>query len=324
MPAIRSSTYPNKMILVTGGTGFVGKALIRHLTEAGYLVRTLVKPSKQSPNLPRGVPLEVVVSDINDERGLRSAMVGVDTVFHLAGAEWKGAHGNLLKVDIQGTQNVLKAAKDADIQRFFFISHLGADRASAFPVLKAKAIAEEHIRHSGLDYTIFRSAITYGTGDAFTTGLVRVLRTIPGVFFLPDDGSIQLQPLWIEDLVTCLLWAFEDDDTRDQMYTIGGPEYLPFKQILLDIMDATDIHRKLVPMYPPYLRALTVLLESIVPVLPTSVYWLDYMAANRTCSLDTIPRLFNLIPGRFAYHLDHLRGVERRKPTLRSVFRRRI
>jgi NADH dehydrogenase len=313
----------NKMILVTGGTGFIGKALIRHLTEAGYLVRTLVKPSKQSPNLPKGIPLEVVVSDINDERGMRSAMVGVDTVFHLAGAEWKGSHGNLFRVDIQGTQNVLKTAQDANVRRFFYISHLGADRASAFPVLKAKAIAEEHIRHSGLDYTIFRSAIVYGTGDAFTTGLARVMRAIPGVFFLPDDGNIQLQPIWIEDLVTCLLWSFEDEGTRNQLYSIGGPEYLLFKQVVQNIMGATEIHRTLVSMYPPYLRALTVFLESIIPGLPISTYWLDYMAVNRTCSLDTIPRLFNLMPGRFAYHLDHLRGEEWRTSLLRSLFRRK-
>jgi NADH dehydrogenase len=177
----------------------------------------------------------------------------------------------------------------------FYISHLGADRASAFPVLKAKAIAEEHVRHSGLDYTIIRSAIVYGTGDAFTTGLARVLKTIPAIFFMPDDGNTLIQPIWVEDLVTCLLWSFEDEDTRNQMYSIGGPEYLPFRQVVLNIMEATGIQRRLVPMYPPYLRALTVLLESIIPGIPISVYWLDYLAVNRTCSLDTIPRLFNLI-----------------------------
>jgi uncharacterized protein YbjT (DUF2867 family) len=311
------------MILVTGGTGFIGKALIRHLIEAGYPVRTLVRPSRQSPNLPKGVSVEVVVSDINDERGLRSAMVGVDTVFHFAGAEWKGAIGNLLKVDIQGTQTVLETAIKANVERFFYISHLGADRASAFPVLKAKAIAEEHIRHSGLDYTIFRSAIVYGNDDAFTTGLARVLSAIPAIFFLPDDGNTILQPIWIEDLVTCLIWSFEDDDTRNQMYSIGGPEYIPFRQIVENIMEVANLKRRLVSMYPPYLRVLSVLLESVFPGLPTSVYWLDYLAVNRTCSLDTIPRLFNLMPGRFSYHLDHLREKDWRKLLLRGLFRRK-
>lgn len=321
MPTNLSPVYQDKMALVTGGTGFIGKALIRHLTESGYPVRTLVRPSKHSPNLPIGVPVDVVVSDINDERGLRSAMVGVDTIFHLAGAEWKGARGNLLKVDIQGTQTILKAALSANVERFFYVSHLGADRASAFPVLKAKAIAEEHIRQSGLDYTIFRSAIVFGNGDAFTTGLAQILSAIPWVFLLPDDGNNLLQPIWIEDLATCLIWSFEDELTRNQMYSIGGPEYIPFRKIVENIMEETNTHRRLVAMYPPYLRALSVVLESLFPGLPTSVYWLDYMAVNRTCSLDTIPRVFNLMPGRFNYHLDHLRGKDWRKSFLRELFR---
>ncbi len=78
------------MILVTGGTGFIGKALVRHLTEAGYPVRLLIRPSRHSPQLPQGVPVEVAVSSLTDRRGLRSAMVGVDVVYHLAGAERRG------------------------------------------------------------------------------------------------------------------------------------------------------------------------------------------------------------------------------------------
>jgi nucleoside-diphosphate-sugar epimerase len=113
-------------ILVTGGTGFIGQALVRHLVEAGYAVRLLIRPSKQSPDLPRGVPVEVAVSSLTDGRGLRSAMVGVEAVYHLAGGEWKGARSDLMAVDIQGTQAVSQAAAAAKVQRFFYVSHLGA------------------------------------------------------------------------------------------------------------------------------------------------------------------------------------------------------
>lgn len=311
------------MILVTGGTGFIGKALIRHLTEDGYQVRTLVRPSKRSPDLPKGVPVEVVVSALDEERSLRSAMVGVEAVFHLAGAEWRGARADLLEIDIRGTQMVLKTALDANVERLFYISHLGADRASAFPVLKAKAIAEEHVRHSGLDYTIFRSAIVYGLEDAFTTGLAKLVSTIPVFFFLPDDGNTMLQPLWIEDLVTCLMWSYEDEDTRNQVYSIGGPEYITFRHVVESIVDAIGIRRRFVSIYPPYLRAMTVLMESLFPGLPTSIYWLDYLAVNRTCALDTIPRHFSLMPGRFKYHLDHLKGRDWRRSLIKTLWRRR-
>jgi uncharacterized protein YbjT (DUF2867 family) len=310
------------MILVTGGTGFIGRCLVRHLTEAGHPVRLLIRPSRKSPQLPTGVPVEVAVSSLSDQRGLRSAMVGIDTLYHLAGAERRGPGRGLLEVDIRGTQNVSQVAAEAGVKRMFYVSHLGADRASAYPVFKAKAIAEEHIRRSGVEYTIFRTALLYGQGDSFTSGLANLLRNLPVIFLVPEDGHTLLQPLWVEDLATCLLWALDNETTRNHVISIGGPEYLSVNVIVQLVMEAIGRRRKLVPIGPPYLRALTVILESILPGLPVSVFWLDYMATNRTCALDTIPRVFNLMPARFHQHLDHLRGLDWRLP-LSQLIRRR-
>jgi NADH dehydrogenase len=310
------------MILVTGGTGFIGKALIRTLVASGYPVRTLVRPSPRSPNLPAGVPVEVAVCSINDGRGLRAAMVGVQVVYHLAGAERRGAYGDLSAVDIQGSRLIAEAVADAGVERIFFLSHLGADRASAFPVLKAKAIAEEFIRRSGVDATIFRSAVVYGPEDAFTTGLARLLSLTPSVFLMPGNGRTLIQPIWVEDLVTCLTWALEDTVTRNQTFEIGGPEYFTFIQVAEMVMQTCGIRRRLVPVRPPYLRGLTVLLEAIFPSLPVSVYWLDYLAANRTCALDTIPRSFHLMPARMPQHLDYLRNEEWRRSIVWDLLRR--
>lgn len=311
------------MILVTGGTGFIGQVLVRQLTEAGFAVRILIRPSPRSPNLPMGVPVEVAVSSLDDERGLRAAMVGVDTVYHLAGGEWRGAYANLWEIDIHGTHSVVQAAVDAGVERVFFVSHLGADRGSAYPVFKAKAIAEEFIRRSGLDYTILRTAIVFGPNDGFTTGLAKLLHGAPYFFFVPGQGDTLLQPLWVEDLATCLVWALEDESTRNQTYEVGGPEYLSFNQILKIIIETLELRRTLVPMRPPYLRAFTVFLEDLLPSLPVSVYWLDYLAANRTCGLDTMPRFFNLMPARLSRSLAYLRGQNWSQAFLRSLIRRR-
>lgn len=313
---------PLAMILVTGGTGFIGKVLVRHLVEHDLPVRILIRPSRHSPDLPRSTPVQVAVSSILDDRGLRAAMVGVDTVYHLAGAEWRGARGNLLNVDIQGTQAVTRAAADAGVRRFFYISHLGADRASAFPLLKAKGIAEEYIRRSGLEYTILRSALVFGANDRFTNGLAWLLQTQPFFFLVPGDGQTLLQPLWVEDLVTCLVWALDDSQTRGQTFSLGGPEFLPFLHILTMVMDATHMQRKVVSIAPPYLRLLTVILEHTLPALPVSVYWLDYLAANRTCALDTIPRFFKLMPSRFSHRLDYLKNRNWRASLFRSILHR--
>lgn len=310
------------MILVTGGTGFIGRVLVRHLSEAGYPVRLLLRPARKSPKLPKGVPVEVALSSLDDDRGLRAAMVGVDVVYHLAGVESRGAYASLLDVDINGTRAVVQAAASAGIDRIFYLSHIGADRASAYPVFKAKAIAEEYIRRSGVDFTIVRSAIVYGANDGFTTGLAQLLHALPFIFLVPGQGDSLLQPLWVEDLVTCLTWALDDDETRDQMFEVGGPEFLSFNEILQMVMDQLGLQRKPVYLHPAYLRGLTVFLENLLPSMPVSVYWLDYLAANRTCSLDTIPRFFNLMPTRMAQRLAYLEGRNWRRAFWRSIIRR--
>ncbi|MBA4379559.1 MAG: hypothetical protein C0393_02535 [Anaerolinea sp.] len=310
------------MILVTGGTGFIGRALVRHLAQAGHQVRTLLRPSPRTPNLPLGVPVEVAVTSLSDERGLRAAMRGVDVVYHMAGGEAQGGRANLMAVDIEGTRNLVRAAADARIQRLFYLSHLDADRASAFPVLRAKGVAEETVRQSGLPHTILRASILYGPQDTFTTGLAMLLTIAPGILPLPGHGKGLLQPLWVEDMVTCLIWALDESATINQSYEVGGSEYFSLSQIAEIIMGVIKKRRAFTSWPIPYLRALTVILETTFPHFPSSVFWLDYLAVNRTCALDTIPRVFGLMPARFATHIDYLRGVNWYREFLRSLFTR--
>ena len=122
-------------------------------------------------------------------------MVDVDIVYHLASQEALGARGNLLETDIQGTKNLVAASQDAGIDRFFYLSHLGADRASAYPIMTAKAIAEDHIKKSSLDYTILRSGIVFGQTDRFTTNLARLIRSIPKSL-LPLHAGVNLTRYW--------------------------------------------------------------------------------------------------------------------------------
>jgi len=294
------------MILITGGTGFIGRALVRHLFDSGYTVRTLLRPSPRTPRLPKGVPVEVAVVSLGDVRGLRAALRDVETIIHLAGTEHQGRNANLLGTDIQGTRNLAEAAKGAGVERFIYLSHIGAERASAFPVLKAKGIAEEHIRKSGVPHTIIRSSIVYGPEDHFTTKIARLIRRTPIFFPMPGDGQTRIQPLWVEDLVTCLLWAMENPKTINNTYEVGGSEYFTVRQTLETIMEVTGKRRMLVSMSPPFLRALVVTLETFIPNFSASSFWIDYFTIHRTCPVDNLPRTFGLMPARFTYRLDYL------------------
>lgn len=294
------------LILVTGGTGFIGRVLIRHLIEAGYQVRTLIRPSAQSPRLPRGINVEVSLSSLNDLKGLRAAMVGIKKVYHLAGVERLGGVADLLEVDVQGTRNLVSVAADAKVDRFYYLSHLGSDRASAYPLLKAKAISEEYIRRGGLNYTILRTSLIYGANDSFTSGLAQLLSVSPFFFFVPGGGKNLIQPLWVEDLATCLTWSLDDDQVVNQLYEIGGPELITLNDVIQIMMQKLHLKRRIIHVSPPLMRIFTIILEYLLPSSPVSVYWLDYFSTNHTCSLDAIPRVFDLLPSRFSKRLDHL------------------
>ena len=294
------------MILITGATGFVGRALVRQLSSIGYPLRALIRPSSRTPRLPKGVPVEVAVVSLADTRGLRAAMRDVETVIHLASAENQGSRGNLLTTDIQGTQNLVEAAADAGVDRFLYLSHLGAARASGYPAFKAKGIAEESIRAGKTPYTIIRTSLVYGPEDHFTNNIARLIRYSPGVFPVPKGGRVVVQPVWVEDLVTCIIWSLQNESTLNQVYEVGGNEFFTLQQIVEIIMDVTRRRRFLAPLSPITLRAITVFLEGVLPNFPISSFFLDYFAVNRTTSVDAMPRYFGLMPARFSYRLDYL------------------
>jgi uncharacterized protein YbjT (DUF2867 family) len=299
------------MILVTGGTGFIGRALVRQLVASGKSVRLLLRPSPISPRLPRGVAVEVAVSSLKDERGLRSALKGVDVVFHLAGAERIGSRSDLEGVDVDGSRSLASVIRQAGVERVFFLSHLGADRSSAYPVLKSKAISEHFFVDCGVATTILRTAPVFGPGDQFTTGLAELLRMAPGLFLVPGDGHNLMQPIWIDDLVTCLTVALENKDSLNQIYEVGGGEYLMFREILEEIMRISGHRRLMVNLQPAYVRMLSLWLEQTFPKFPISIFWLDYLAADRTCPIENLPRIFGVIPARFTQNLDYLRPARR-------------
>jgi Predicted nucleoside-diphosphate-sugar epimerases len=295
------------MILITGGTGFIGRHLVPALVESGQRVRILLRPSAASPRIARGVPVEVAVSSFSDERGLRAAMKDVDIVFHLAGAERYGSRGNgLNEVDIEGSKAVALAAKQAKVSRILMMSHLGANRSSAFPVLKAKGIAERWMVESGVPYTIFRADAIYGDGDQFTLPIKQLLLKSPGIFLLPGHGKNSLQPLWINDLVTTLVLSLENPKTLNRIYSIGGIEILTYREIVQTIMAKTNMHRLLLPFPLGYIRQLTLWVDQLDRNFPISTFWLDTLVENRTAMVDLLPREFGVIPARFHQMLDYL------------------
>lgn len=295
------------MILVTGGTGFIGGELVKQLYARKIPFRLLVQPSRSETYFPKGIDLDVAVSGLTDLRGIRAAMQGIDTIYHLAGVERTGALGELEKVELEGVDALTQVASEYKVRRFFYLSHLGADRASAYSLLKAKGIAENTIRNSGVPYTILRSSMVYGAGDYFTIQLAALIRKSPGLVLIPGDGSVLLQPLWVHDLVTALIWALDMPQLRNTVNALGGPEHLSFRTILETISTAIGKKRNFVEFSPLQFQFLTQLMQSMVKGFPGSAFWMEYLAENRTCDLDSMPRLFGINPARLHQKLAYLK-----------------
>jgi len=166
------------MILITGATSCVGRVVVSQLAAEGRGVRCLLRPSLREQRLSTGIPFSSVSASMSDLPALRTAMQGVTAIVHLTGEEDLD-YGETLRNHVEDTSNLLPAAQEADVRRFIYLSRLGADRVSAYPLFRARGDAEALLRESGLDYTILQVSVTYGPEDVFTNVLVMLAKMMP-------------------------------------------------------------------------------------------------------------------------------------------------
>jgi uncharacterized protein YbjT (DUF2867 family) len=284
------------MILVTGATGFVGRNLVEMLAgDANLRVRVLLRPGGSADRLPRGVPVHAMMGNVQDADSLLAAMDGVHTIFHLVGTDTRGRHAELEKVDTQATKAIIEAAQAARVGRIIYLSRVGADRGSAYPVLKAKGEIEELIKSSGIAYTIFRTSVLFGAGDHFSEHIAMLIRAFPA-FLVPGDGEATFQPLWVDDLVTCLAMSLEDLDLIDQTISLGGPEILSYRRIAMRIMHALGSPRPIIGLPLLVHKAAAWFLDGLFARWPFTERWIDLISANQTTELGTIERHFGFRP----------------------------
>ncbi len=299
------------MILVTGSTGFIGRKFIEKLETNSLEYRLLLPPGTVSGTLPKGKNYDIVLSSMEDSGSLRTAFNQVDTVFHLAGVEREGLKADLTQFEIRNLETFTDIAKKAGVNRFYYLSHLGADKNSAYGLLKAKGRGEEIVKKSGLQYTIFRSSILFGEGDHFTQSIARLIKKFLGFFFLPGEGQVLMQPLWVDDFVTAMIWSMDIPGALNQIIEIGGPEQLSYREIALQVGQAMGKNVNFLNISPVQYSFFTQMVENNMKNPPINVYWMDYLAENRTTALDSMSRIFEINPARMKLKLAHLKGKQR-------------
>ena len=256
-------------VLVAGGTGFIGSYLCRALAEGGHDVTALSRSGGETPD---GV--DVVTGDVTDYDSVAGAVEGRDAVVNLVALsplfEPKG--GNVMhdRIHRGGTENLVRAAEDGGVEGFLQLSALGADPNGETAYIRAKGQAEEIVRESGLDWTIFRPSVVFGEGGEFVSFTKRLKGMFaPGVplYPLPGGGKTRFQPIHVEDLVPMLVDALEADEHVGETYEIGGPETLTLRQVTDLVYEAERKGVTIVPLPMPLAKiGLTVL--GAVPGFP--------------------------------------------------------
>jgi uncharacterized protein YbjT (DUF2867 family) len=296
------------MILVTGGTGFIGSRVVKQLIQSRQEIRILLRPHRRSPSLPKKMALDIAVSSMEDERGLRAALKNVDTILHFATAEHQGQDADLESVDVHGTQSLISASKEAEVKRILFLGRVGSDKSSSFPVLRAKALAENEVQKSGIPYCILRLTDVFGANDHFTTEIASAIRLAPLVLPYPGGGRTIVQPLWIEDLVSVIMLKLESSEFEGKIYDLGGGEFFEFIDIARKVMQTIGNKKLLFQLSPALLRIINLWFKPYQGSFPLSTRWLDLLALDRTCPLDSMSRNFSILPGRFQSHLEYLKS----------------
>jgi uncharacterized protein YbjT (DUF2867 family) len=282
------------MILVTGATGFVGSHLVTRLRKENLPVRAMVRDLRKAAQLA-DLGAEVVQGDITDAASLQSAANGAERVVHLVGIIQETASASFQKIHGEGTRNILDAAKKANIRHFFFQSALGTRPGAKSRYHQTKWEAEELVRASGIPFTILRPSLIYGPGDQFTIRLSEMIRLSP-VLPIIGSGKSKIQPIFIDDLVTCIVKAVTSECCLNEMYEAGGPDQLTYEEVTRAIAEALGVRRpKLhVPLF--FMKPMARFLESVLPTPPVTTDQLIMLQEDNVCNMSDIRDAFGIEP----------------------------
>lgn len=253
-------------VLVTGGTGFVGQYLCEELVDRGHDVTALARtPDEES--VPEGV--EMALGDVTAYDSMVGAFEGRDAVVNLVSPSPlftpKGGNKMYERIHLGGTENCIEAAREHDVERFIQMSGLGADPTGVTHYIRAKGRAENAVKESGLEWTIFRPSVIFGDGAEFLE-FTRKL-TPPVLAPLPGGGKTRFQPVYIEELVSIMAETIESDGHTDEIYEIGGPEILTLAEVAKLIRKARGQSVNIVPI-PMALAGLGLTIGGSIPKFP--------------------------------------------------------
>lgn len=259
-------------IFVTGATGYVGRRFVAAAAASGVRVTALVRSPERVPEEVRGAPgVELAAGDLLDASAYRAALARCGRVVHLAASTGKVSRADHFRTNVEGTRALAETARAAGVRGFLHVSTISA----AFADLRrywyglAKAEAETLVRAAGMPFTVVRPTMILGPASPMVAGLAGLARMLVVPVFGP--GTARVQPVWIDDVVACLLAITTTDRFRGETLDLGGPDVVTIEDLLRRIRAASGAGAARVVHIPagPTRAALGLvepLLRSVLPV----------------------------------------------------------
>ncbi len=306
------------MILVTGSSGCIGRAVVERLVSSGHQVKCLFHWGNEH-SAPRRVT--ITGGDVRNEDSIHEAITdggACDTVIHLAYLRRESRHNTYEDINTKGTHSIISAMKRAEIKRLIVVGCIGAESRSPYPLQRSLGKAEEIIRQSGLNFTVLKSAVVYGEGDWLTSWMHGVATGFPFVMPVPHKGQTKLQPIWVGDVAACVERCLNTRSTFRQVVPVGGPQALTLADIANITMTATNKKRRLVRVP----SALTKHVASFISRCRDALNEMEMesLSYNRTTEIGGVHRVFGFAPAKMPTKLAYL-AVGQESPPLPVRFR---
>jgi len=284
-------------VLVAGATGFLGGALVRELVARQLRVVALGRDASRVRRHFGDLSVEARSGDVTRPQSLRDVFQGVETVvqcvqFSGFPVEDHSRGLTFMEVDGQGTRNLVDAARAAGAQRLVYLSGVGADPFSDRTWYRAKALAEQCVRDSGLGYTIIRPSWVYGPEDRSLNLFIRALRLNPLFFPQIGDGAQKLNPLYVQDLAAVVATVVESGSPDGGTFELGGPVTYSLDDIIRVAMDVSSQPRPIVHLPVPFVKIAAKLAE-LLPGQLLSRDAVDFLLQSAVADNSRFRKLFD-------------------------------
>jgi uncharacterized protein YbjT (DUF2867 family) len=286
-------------ILVTGATGFVGRAVVARLVKEGERPRCLVRDAERAKAQLPTEAVDLVTGDVLHPETLDPAFAGidlfVDCAFMTANLKQHGEE-TYYHVNVDGTHNQLDVAKRAGVKRAVVMSGLGTKADKPGSYMQGRYLAEEAFKESGLGWTILQPSVQFGAHSAFFKGLADLIKQVPLVVPVAGTGKETFQPIWVEDVVTCMMQCIRQPERDGNSYTIGGPDIFTYNQILDMLMESLHVKKTKIPGPKPFVMLGAAVMELLLPHPPITTAALGLFDFPNTTALDSVEKDFGFTP----------------------------